>query len=159
MDLCSRGTADRRRRRTSIRGSHQTMSDLEHCCFLIGDQESSGNCVRLANMVRAFALGTRCLAPSCPKPANMTACCFWRCALRRIWSVFSVERDEISPKADTLRSEEHIASANRKSAKHRVLRVLSFFVICKRHLCSGVVLALRAGGALTFCFFCFFCFE
>ena len=43
----------------------------------------------VASMVCAFALGTRCLAPSWPKLANMTACCFWRCALRRIWSVFA----------------------------------------------------------------------
>ena len=68
-----------------------------------------------------------CLAPSWPKLANIDSLLLWSvCSAAHLERIRSVERDEISPKANTLRSVEHIASAHRKSAEHRVFQVLSF---------------------------------
>ena len=110
------------------------MSDLEHCCVLIGDRETSGNCVRLnpttpgrhKHGLRVRTWYKMCgaiLAETCEHDSLLLLAV---CSAAHLERIRSVERDEISPKANTLRSEEHIARANRKSAEHRVLRVLSF---------------------------------
>ena len=48
------------------------------------------------------------------------------CSAAHLERIRSFERDEMSSGENTLRSEEHIRSAQSKSAKHRVFQVLPF---------------------------------
>ena len=100
-------------------------------------------------MVRTFALGSSCSRDIWRRPGRnlqiLTACCFWRCALRRIRSRFA----------------QLYATRSRPNKTHGVLKNISgvstgkgqnigspgygLFVICKRLLCSGVVLAISGG--------------
>ena len=93
-----------------------------------------------------YELLARCLALSWPKLANIDSLLLLAvCSAAHLERIRSVERDEISPEENTVRSEEHIGSAQSESAEHRVFRVLPF---C--HLWAAFVKWCRPGHIRRF---------